>query len=429
MQKKYYIWVLGCAMNKSDAERLSSVMNSLGYKETKKEDTANIIFVLACSVRQSAIDRIYGKARRWNKLKKSKDLKTYLSGCVLQSDKKKMENIFDKFFNVKDIVNLPEIIGIKNKCMEVSHYLDIMPNYSSNFSAFVPIMTGCNNFCTYCAVPYTKGREVSRPMKDILREIKTLVKSGYKHITLLGQNVNSYGLDFSKNRQKNENFPTLLLEVNKIPGKFWIMFITSNPHDMTDEIINAVAGSEKLIEYIHLPVQAGNDDVLRRMNRKYTQKKYLSLIEKIKTKIPGLAITTDTIVGFPGETKKQFEDSKKVYRKVEYDMAYIAQYSPRPGTESAKMKDNVLREEKKKREKELTDILRKTALKKNKLMIDNVFEVLFDRYEKGNVYGRTRTFKLVQSKGNKSLVGKFGFVKILSVTPWATKGVIIKNSP
>lgn len=423
----YYIWVLGCAMNKSDAERLSSVMDLLGYKQTDREDKADIIFVLACSVRQSAIDRIYGKARKWNQLKSKRKLRTYLSGCVLQTDKKKMEKIFDKFFDVKDIVKLPEVLGINDKCFEIAHYLDIMPNYSSTFSAFVPIMTGCNNFCTYCAVPYTKGREISRPMDSILKEVKSLVRKGYKHITLLGQNVNSYGLDFSKTRQKKENFANLLLEVNKISGNFWVMFITSNPHDMTEDIINAVANSGKLVEYIHLPVQAGNDNVLKRMNRKYTQKQYLSLVDKIKEKIPNLAITTDTIVGFPGETKKQFEDSKKVYELVEYDMAYIAQYSPRPGTVSAKMKDNVSREEKKAREEELTNILRKTALKKNKEMISKVFEVLFDKYEKGYLYGRTRTFKLVQAKGSKKLVGNFGKVKILSVTPWATKGILIKK--
>ncbi|NTU69581.1 tRNA (N6-isopentenyl adenosine(37)-C2)-methylthiotransferase MiaB [bacterium] len=412
-------------MNKSDAERLSSVMKSLGYKESDKEDDADIIFVLACSVRQSAIDRIYGKARKWNSLKKKRNIKTYLSGCVLPSDKKKMTKIFDAFFDVKDIVKLPKLLGNSDKCLEVSNYLKIIPNYTSSFSAFVPIMTGCNNFCTYCAVPYTKGREISRNLDDIVKEVESLVKKGYKEITLLGQNVNSYGLDFSESKQKKQNFANLLKSINKIPGKFWIMFITSNPHDMSEDIINAVATSEKIIEYIHLPVQAGNDQVLKNMNRKYTQKQYLDLVKKIKDKISNLAITTDTIVGFPGETKKQFEDTKTVYEKVKYDMAYIAQYSPRPGTVSAKMKDNVSRDEKKRRDKELNDILRRTALENNKKMIGSTYEVLFDKYKKGSVFGRTRTFKLVQAIGKKEFVGKFKKVKIESVTPWATKGIIV----
>jgi len=292
-------------------------------------------------------------------------------------------------------------------------------------------------------VPYTRGREKYRERQEIIKEILGLVKKGYKEITLLGQNVNSYGISKQltvntstilstgskqgdQETNNKNNFAELLREVNKIPGNFWIRFLTSNPHDMSDEIIDAVAESKKICEYIHLPVQVGNNEVLKNMNRKYTREHYLELIEKIKTRIPGVAISTDTIVGFPGETKEQFKDTIDIYQKVGYTMAYIAQYSPRSGTVSAKMKDDVSREEKKRRDKELTSILEKTALKDNEKYINETIDVLVDLKKKDYLYGRTRTYKLVQFKGEEDLIGNFVKVKISSVTPWAMKGDIIE---
>ena len=439
---KYYIWIIGCQMNKSDAERVVSVLNDLGFERTEDEKSADLIIALACSVRQTAIDRIYGKAKKWNEIKKNRKLITMLSGCVLDADKPKMGKIFDYLFNISDLSKLPLLLG-ESDSVRCQDYFKIKPIYESYFSAFIPIMTGCNNFCTYCAVPYTRGREKYRERQEIIKEILGLVKKGYKEITLLGQNVNSYGISKQltvntstilstgskqgdQETNNKNNFAELLREVIKIPGNFWIRFLTSNPHDMSDEIIDAVAESKKICEYIHLPVQVGNNEVLKNMNRKYTREHYLELIEKIKTRIPGVAISTDTIVGFPGETKEQFKDTIDIYQKVGYTMAYIAQYSPRSGTVSAKMKDDVSREEKKRRDKELTSILEKTALKDNEKYINETIDVLVDLKKKDYLYGRTRTYKLVQFKGEEDLIGNFVKVKISSVTPWAMKGDIIE---
>lgn len=404
-------------MNKSDSERAEAVLQDIGYRRTENQEEADLILVMACSVRQSAIDRIFGKKRAWDKNKAIK----ILSGCVLKDDKPKMKKIFDYFLDTKDLVELRNILVDQKKIKKA--FFSIKPVYESSFSASVPIMTGCDNFCTYCAVPYTKGREISRPFNDILQEVNELISKGYKEIILLGQNVNSYGKDL-KNRK--HNFANLLKSVNKIPGEFWIRFITSNPHDMTDEIITAIAESEKVTEYIHLPIQAGNNEILKKMNRKYSREDYFSLVEKLRTKIPGMSLSTDTIVGFPGETKKQFEDTKKAYIKMKYDMAYIAQYSKRPGTPAAKMSDKLTKQEKAEREKELTKILRKTALSFNKNYLNKKVEVLVDRKDKNYFYGRTRAFKLVQFKSDKTVLGKFVLVEIKSVTPWAMKGSIKK---
>lgn len=404
-------------MNKSDSERAAAILDSIGYKETENEKEADLILVMACSVRQSAIDRIFGKAKNWRK----RNAVLVLAGCVLPKDKPKMKKIFDVLIENNDLPKLPALLD-KN-CNNSPEFFKIKPRHKLSFSAFIPIMTGCDNFCTYCAVPLTKGREVSRPFDEILEEVNSLIKDGYKEIILLGQNVNSYGKDL---KNKKHNFSDLLKEVDKVSGNFWIRFITSNPHDMSSEIIDAVAFSKKITEYIHLPIQAGSNEVLKKMNRKYTAKKYLSQIEEIRNKIPEASLSTDVIVGFPGETNSQFKDSVKIFEKVEYDMAYISQYSPREGTISAKMRDNISKKEKEKRDKILTDVLRKTALSKNEKYIGKTFTVLTDRKDKGYFLGRTRTFKLVQFKSNKNLIGKFIEVTIRSVTPWAMRGEIKK---
>lgn len=429
---KYYLFVLGCQMNISDAERVTSVLENLGYKRTEKETNADLIVVLACSVRQSAIDRIFGRTRKWQNLKKSPLL--VLSGCVLPADRPKMEKIFDFIFEMKNLKKLKKFLQGSVPCKlqgtdPGGDYFSIRPKYQSKFQAYIPIMTGCDNFCAYCAVPYTKGREKSRPEKEILTEVRSLVSKGYKEITLLGQNVNSYASRISADKTRisadRNDFVKLLEKINAIPGKFWIRFISSNPQDMSDELIMAVNNLEKVTEYIHLPVQAGNNEILRKMNRKYTREHYLRLVKKIRREIPEASITTDTIVGFPGETKKQFKDTIDLYKKVGFDMVYIAQYSPRPGTVAAKMKDDVPKQEKRRREKKLTNILKKTAIENNKKYIGRIVEVLVEKYQKGYLFGRTRTFKLVQILGEKSLIGNFIKVKIISVTPWAMRGEII----
>jgi len=305
-------------MNKSDGERIISVLKKQGYLPALKEAEADLILINVCSVRQSAVNRVYAKVNKYFKKKK-----IILTGCVLKEDKNKLKNKVSEFWH-------PD------------YYFECLPIHQSKFQAFLPIMTGCNNFCAYCVVPYTRGREKSRPAKEIIREIKSLVKKDYKEVILLGQNVNSY-------KDKNVNFPKLLKKINNIKGNFKINFITSHPKDMSDELIETMAKCQKLIKEIHLPVQSGDNEILKKMNRHYTASHYKKLIKKIKQKIPGIKISTDIIVGFPGETKKQFQNTVKLAKEIKFEKAYVSKYSPRPGTLAFKLKDNVSPQDKKTR--------------------------------------------------------------------------------
>lgn len=389
-------------MNHSDSERIASVLDSIGAKKTTFA-LADLLIINMCSVRQSAVDRIYGLTRKINNRK----VFSVLTGCVLKREKIKLLNKFDLILDIKDINKLPEKLG-KKKLIN-NNYLSISPTYFNNFSANIPIMTGCNNFCSYCVVPYVRGREVSRRKEDIICEVKNLIKRGYKEIWLLGQNVNSY-----------KDFPGLLKTVNDIKGDFWIRFTSSHPKDFSDKVIEAMKG-KKITPYLNLPVQAGDDSVLRRMNRPYTINQYKEIIKKIREEIPEIVLSTDIIVGFPGETERQFRNSKKLFGEIKYDMAYISEYSPRSGTVASKMKDDVARGEKHKRKLELNEILKKTALDINKKYIGKVVEALIDRKNKYWV-GKTKSYKTVEIKSSKNLLGKFVKVKITKATPWGLSG-------
>jgi tRNA-2-methylthio-N6-dimethylallyladenosine synthase len=421
-------------MNTSDSERIATILEKIGFKSTQKENEADLIVVNMCSVRQSAVDRVYGVAEKFKKLReKNKKLKTILTGCVLKKDKIKLSKKFDLILNIKDLPKLPKILNTKYFIPSTQNYLKITPKYQSPFSAFIPIMTGCNNFCSYCAVPYTKGREISRPTEEIICEIKDLIRirkgtnpirnaisNGAREIWLLGQNVNSY-------RDGKVNFPKLLKMVNDIPGNFWIRFTSPHPKDFSDELIDVMVESKKVTEYLNLPVQAGNDEILKKMNRPYTIKQYKNLVKKIRAKIPDITLSTDVIVGFPGETKKQFENTVKLFKEIEYDMAYIAQYSPRSGTAAAKLKDNVKPKEKERRWKILTNTLKKTALGKNKKYVGKIIEALPDGYENGFLTGKSKSYKTVRFEGKENLIGKFIKLKIIDASPWSLKGKLTKK--
>lgn len=433
---KYFIQPLGCAMNISDAERIASVLDTLGFVQVDTDKDADLVIVVACSVRQTAIDRIYGKIQQWKQRKESGErLVTALSGCVLPHDKKKLENIFDIFFNVKEVMSLSEKLlpfftNIKKSTIDVTDYLSIMPKYTSPYQSYIPISTGCNNFCTYCAVPYTRGREVSRPMEDVLDEVKRCVKNGTKIITLLGQNVNSYGLDLEKRRSyeigiKN-HFVELLQRVDEIEGDFWVFFTSNHPKDVNDELVQVMERGEKLCHYLHLPIQSGDNQILKKMNRHYSREQYLDLVERIYKIMPDVTLTTDIIVGFPGETHKQFEKTKEVCKKAMYDMAFIAKYSPRPGSYAAEnFKDDVLYEEKKRREIELTEIVEKTALEKNKKLEGKMVKVFVECFERGRWVARTQGYKKVvfdESFNEKLEEGCFVDAKIKKAHAWILEG-------
>ncbi len=416
---KYKIVTFGCQMNRSDSERIAGVLESIGYQEADKIQQADLAVVNACSIRQSAMDRVDGLAK---KLKKKK---TILTGCVLDKDKKKFQEKFDLILDIEDLLLLPKMLG--HQVADKDHYLKLDAKYSSAFSACVPIMTGCNNFCSYCVVPYTRGREVSRPVEEILKEIKKAVKNGCKEIWLLGQNVNSY-------RTKDKiSFAKLLEMTNNIPGKFWIRFTSPHPKDFSTELIETMAKSKKVTPYLNLPVQAGNNEVLKRMNRPYAIEEYKKLVKKIrqafKEQKKTIALSTDIIVGFPGETKKQFTDTCDLFKEVKFDMAYINRYSARFGTAAAKMKDTVSPVEKKKREEELNDILKITALEKNKEFINKEVEVLVQDNIKGFSIGKTSHFKTIKFPGKKCQIGTFVKAKVLDATSWGLKGELIRKRP
>ncbi len=426
-------------MNHSDSERIAAYLEKNNLSETSNINEANFVVFNTCGVRQMAEDRVYGQIHNLHKDKKSKR-KIILTGCLANRKdvQKRLKDKVDLFFPINEfeklenfvIGNLLEIGNLKLKisAQKISHiqesiaYLSINPKYTNNFQAFVPIMTGCNNFCAYCVVPYARGREVSRPHKEIIKEIKALVKKGYQEITLLGQNVNSYN-------DGKINFSQLLKKVDAIPGNFRILFVSNHPKDVDDEMIEAVTSCKKVCECFHLPLQAGSDEVLRRMNRKYNSKDYLKIVNKIKKAFkknkPGklFSITSDIIVGFPGETKKQFEESAKVMRKAEYDMVYFGQFSPRPGTAAWNMKNNVSKTEKARREKYLNEILKKTTSENNKNYVGKTLEVLIEKEENGFYFGKTRTLKNVKiPAAKKRLVGKILNVKIIKANAWNLEG-------
>ncbi len=312
---KYHLISLGCAMNTSDAERIGTVLDELGFFETQEEKEADLVVAVACSVRKTAIDKIHDKIHKWKKRQiNGSQLVTALTGCVLPDDKKKFRKQFNIMFDIKELPFFPEKLSlffseIEKKPMAVQEYLSITPKYTDPFRIYIPISTGCNQFCTYCAVPYTRGREVSRPMEEILQEVENRVNSGTKIITLLGQNVNSYGLDW-EHKKKYESgienhFVELLRRVDKIPGDFWVFFYSNHPKDVTDELLEIMKNGKKLCKYLHLPIQAGNNDILQKMNRRYTKEEYLSLVKKVYDIIPEVTLTTDIIVGL---TKLQISE-------------------------------------------------------------------------------------------------------------------------
>jgi len=439
MTKKYFILVWGCQMNSADAEKVEAILSQLGYRKTAEEKSADLIVAVACSIRQSAINRLYGQACNWQKRRKQGRLLTILTGCVLPKDKNKLAKIFDLVLEVKDINLIPQELT-KLKILNIKDYFHINPRRQSNFQAYVPIMTGCNNFCSYCVVPYVRGQEISRPAKEIIKECRDLIKSGYKEITLLGQNVNSYHSnlplpagemarsDRGGGRSQLWDFPELLKTIDKIPGDYWLRFLTSHPKDLSDQLIEVMAQGQHLTPYLHLAVQSGDNGILKKMNRHYTVKYFKSLVKKAKQARPELMISTDAIVGFPTETKKQFQQTVKLFKAIGFDMAYIAKYSPRPQTSAAKMIDDIPLAEKIRRQKALNDILEKTALKNNKKLLGQTVRVLVENYKNGQVSGKTATFKTVIFTGAKSLVGRFVEVKITQAGSWTLKGELIESN-
>lgn len=428
-RKKFHLIIFGCQMNISDAERLSTVLKKLSYQETSNEDEADLIGIVACSVRKAAVDRIHSKVHNWQLQKTKRPLITMLSGCVLESDRKKLAHKFDLFINIKNLENLAEDLKkiAPEEKLALPNFFEIIPDYKSNYRAYVPIMTGCNKFCSYCAVPYTRGREVSRSSKEILEEVKHLLNHGFKEIVLLGQNVNSYGLD---KKGKEIQFPELLKKVDSLGDHFWLKFLTSHPYDMSDELIKAMSACKNLNDYLHLPIQSGSNKVLKKMNRHYKIAEYKKLLKKVRQLMPNIAISTDIIVGFCSETYKDFLATKKVFQEMDYNMAYISQYSTREGTIADKMHvDDVSAAEKKKRWQELNVELNKQSAKFNKTLLGQTKEILIDSVKKDAKHykniGKLSNYITAHVKTTKPLkIGQFYKVKITEAKAWGVTGEI-----
>ncbi|MDD4271377.1 MAG: MiaB/RimO family radical SAM methylthiotransferase [Patescibacteria group bacterium] len=338
--KTYHIITIGCQMNKSDSERMASLLEQHGYKKTDK-NRADLVVVNTCGVRQMSEDRVYGLIPAIKR--KSKKTKIILTGCLVNRKdvRGRLKNYVDIWLPITQMIN----------AKRPDDYLKIKPNYESKFSAYVPIGNGCDNFCSYCVVPYARGREVYRPAKEVIIEVKGLIKKNYKEIILIAQNVNSY-------KSGKTDFADLLKMADNIKGDFQISFLTSHPKDMSDRLIKAIARCEKVIKEIHLPAQSGDNEILKKMNRRYTIEHYKKIIKKIKRLMPDAKISTDIIVGFPGETKKQFNNTVKLFKEIKFHKAYISKYSPRPGTAAFKLADDVLPAEKKRRWLKLNFLLK-----------------------------------------------------------------------
>lgn len=457
--KKVYIETMGCQMNKSDAERMFGMLECLGYYQTEEPKEADMLIINTCSVRQLSEDKAFSAIGVWGKWKKetNPDLKIIFAGCVAQQGGKRILSrapYVDLVLGTQRLYELPNLVkrieaGERIVSTDEEQYeeSDIQINRVKSVNAWVPIMEGCNNFCSYCIVPYTRGRERSRNPELILSEIKKALKEGFKEITLLGQNVDSYGKGLVKTENsykttienvwaqddegKTINLSWLLRKINALEGKFRIRFVTSYPTDITDELINTVIELDKVCEYFHIPMQHGDDYTLKKMNRKYDYATYKRIADHVRSRVKDVTITSDFIAGFPGETEEQFQTMLDRMEELELDYSNTAAYSPRERTVAAKWTDLYVDEDiKTERLARLNEKNRECCLKSNQKYLGRELEVLIenfeDRGEKGKVItGRTRNNKIVHIPCDKDLTGEFVMVKITRARTWYLNGELI----
>ena len=445
---KYSILTMGCQLNENDSEKLCGMLEKMGYIRTENQLEADLALFNTCCVRENAEDKLFGKLGELKRLKEEKGIIIAIGGCMMQekhiTDKIKQSYPFvDIIFGTHTLHKFPEdlyhVLENKERLEDVIDvegkiYEGLPIKRDDNIKASVTIMNGCNNFCTYCIVPYVRGRERSRMPKDIIEEVRDLARKGYKEITLLGQNVNSY---LRVEREKNipfeqyegvNSFATLLEAINKVDGIERIRFVSPHPKDFTDDVIDAIANSDKVCKLIHLPLQSGNTNVLKSMNRKYTKEQYLELVEKMKSKIQNLTLSTDIIVGFPGETDEEFEDTLDVVEKVKFEQVYMFIYSRRVGTPGDKMENQIPEEIKHKRFDRLKALVESQIADNNQKYVGTIQKVLVEGESKNNkdlLTGRTDSNKVVIFEGNKELIGKMIELEIISEHMWYLKGNIV----
>ncbi|MDP9728928.1 tRNA (N6-isopentenyl adenosine(37)-C2)-methylthiotransferase MiaB [Alicyclobacillus tolerans] len=437
---RYLIRTYGCQMNEHDTEVMAGMLQTMGYEPASDVESADFILFNTCAVRENAEDKVFGEIGRLRPLKqRNPELVLGLCGCMAQ-EKGVQKLVQDKFpwvdlvFGTHNLHRLPQLLTEARQSQEtVLEVWDYAPQTMENLPkvraqgtrAWVNIQYGCNKFCTYCIVPYTRGAERSRLPEDILDEIRNLIADGYRDITLLGQNVNDYGVDLG-----NMTFAQLLRQVNSLEGIDRIRFTTSNPWNFTQELIDAIAESEHVVEHIHLPVQSGNNRILKRMNRSHTREAYLHLVQRIRDKIPGVSLTTDIIVGFPGETEEEFQDTLKLVEEVRFDNAFTFIYSARENTPAATFEDTVTLAEKKARLKRLNDMQYSISREKQEQYVGQELDVLVEGPSKTNpdvLAGRTRKNQLVLFAGTSALVGQHVKVRVTEPQTWLLKGEIVSH--
>ena len=437
---KYYIKTYGCQANVRDEETIRGMLENVGYSPVEKPENADLIIINTCAVRENAEDKVYGEIGNLKYLrKKNKNMVLALCGCMVEEPEilDYVMNTFKEvnlFFGTHEISELytllyqclttgERIVAVESKAGEVVEELPVRRN--NDYKAFVNIIYGCDKFCTYCIVPYTRGKERSRKFDEVIKECQQLVDAGYQEITLLGQNVNAYGKDLDE----GHDFADLMEAVAKL-GIPRLRFTTSHPWDFSSKMIDVIAKYPNIMKFIHLPVQSGNDEILRKMGRRYTRQKYLDLVKEMREKIPGLSLSTDIIVGFPNETEEEFQDTVSLVDIVKYEAAFTFIYSPRKGTPAARMVDNVPYEVKSRRFQELVKHLEVNIEKSSKDMVENIYDILVDGESKNNkemMSGYTETNKMVHFKGDPSLIGKIVKVKILESHTYSLIGELFNE--
>ncbi len=434
--RKYFIRTYGCQMNVHDSENIKAILEMMSFEETETLENADFILLNTCAIRENAHNKMFGFLGRVKHLKETHPhIITAICGCMAQEESvvealMKKYKWVDVIFGTHNIHRLPYIIerAMSRQEQEIEVFSkegEVIENIpvkrDSKYKAWVNIMFGCDKFCTYCIVPYTRGKQRSRKKEFILEEVRDLVKHGYQEVTLLGQNVNAYGKDLEETSSMGE-----LLEEVAQTGIPRIRFMTSHPWDFDDKMIDVIARYDNIMPYVHLPLQSGSNRILKLMGRRYTKEQYLELVSKLKKKIPNLALTTDIIVGFPGETEEDFEETLEVVRACEYDSAFTFIFSPREGTPAARMEDTTPMEEKNTRLYKLNELVNEYANKKNQQYLGKTVKVLIEGpSEKGNLMGYTETMKLVNVDGSSSDIGKIVDCEITDVKTWSLDGKVV----
>jgi len=438
--KCYYLTTFGCQMNEHDSEVIAGILESIGFEAVSAPENADLIVINTCAVRKKPEEKVGTLLGKLKPLKEqNKELLVAVGGCMTQQAElaeyiKQRFSYVNLIFGTHSLPRLPQLLEeatIKRKTVidleEIASDRGALPiKRVGKSKAWLPVIYGCNNFCSYCVVPYVRGRERSRPLEEVVNEARTLVREGYLELTLLGQNVNSYGLD----RPEKYDFADLLLELNRIDGLSRIRFMTSHPKDLSARLIEAVASGEKICEHFHLPVQSGSNRILELMNRRYNREHYLDLVSDIKAQIPGVAVTSDIIIGFPGETEEDFADTIRLLEEVRFDNTFAFIYSPRRGTKAAELKDNEPRKIKEQKLLQMSAIQQRISLEKNLELMGQVVEVLVEGRSKSNSRmqtGRTRTNKLVHFPSTQQLTGNLVWVKITESKTWNFSGELVEQ--